>query len=209
MRAVGVARTLRIGHGARRVEEPAQWIAVDAVGNDELRKGGGVALGEIGGGDEHLDGEVGGRLLRQLLVVDTAEHAGHDHQSALALLRDERELAVAVDREDRVLDRSEAGERADEHECLEARRQHPRHTRALGDATRREPGGGPLAPRPVLGVRHGATLLVDRHASVGGERGALLDELPQRLVATVDVDGRDVIGSRRYAAVIASLVRRR
>ena len=141
---VAVPRALRVGDRARRVEEPAQRVAGAARGWAER---GGIAFGQVGVGDEDLDREVFGGFARHLLVVDAAERAGHDEQLATGLARDEPDLAVAVDREDRVLHRAEPGERADEDERLDARRQDPRHVRAFAHAARREPGGARVRTR--------------------------------------------------------------
>ena len=182
-RRVGVARALRVGDGARRVHHPAHGVAVVAR---RWAEGRGVTVGKIGIGDEHPGVEAVGRALRHRFVVEVAERARDHEQLGLRLAGHEPDFALAVDREDRVLHRTEARERGGEHERLHARGEDPRDRCSFGDSERREARGGALGPVLVLGVRERAALHVDEHLDVRRERGAFLDELPQALPRGVD-----------------------
>ena len=181
-RAVGVQRALRVGGGARRVEVPAHGV-VARVGR--RRERGRVALRQRLVGDEHLERTAAlgrdrrGDALGHRLEVEARPRRRHDEQLALGLARDEADLALAVDREHRVLDGAEPGQREHEELALEPRRQLPRHDVARADAVAGQPGGGPLGLGLGLGPREGAPVLVDRRERVGRGRGALLDELPE------------------------------
>jgi hypothetical protein len=130
-------------------------------------------------GREHLElGLVGGDAVRHRGEVGALPLGRHDQEAGLGLLRDEADLALPVDRQDRVLDRAETGERPDEDERLDPRRQLPRHWRALADPEGGEPGGGPFRGVPVLAERERPLVLVDRELGVGRQRGAPLDQLP-------------------------------
>ena len=118
-RAVGVLRALRVGRGARRVEVPADGVL---AGIRRRRQGRRVALGQRLVGDEHLHRAARRPRAARRCHCAIASKSNPLHVDGttssfdLRLARDEADLALAVDREHRVLDRTQAGQR--EHEEL-------------------------------------------------------------------------------------------
>ena len=179
---VGVHRALRVGDGARRVEDPTPLCGVGRRWPERRW----VTLGQIGIGGHDLDAETLGGLAGHRPVVEAAERSRHHEQLAAGLVRDEAHFAMAVDGQDRVLHRAQARQRGGEDECLHARRQDPRYWRALGDTAVGQARGHSLGPLPKGAVGERATLLVERHHLVGAGGGALLDQFPQRLAGDVE-----------------------
>ena len=98
-------------------------------------------------------------LARQLAMVEAAQHAGHDQQPRSRLTHDEADLALAVDRQDRIADRADAVDRD--------RRPRPPPTSSEAARRRRRPGqyrGESVPPRAARPRRR------SRGRSNGGRR---------------------------------------
>ena len=180
-RGVGVLRALGVGRRAGRVVVEADRQIGGIVGRRRRRRQLlRIALRQHAIGDEDLEpGLTAGDLAGHLLVVEVAPCARHDQQPRPGLLRDEADLALAVDRQHRVLDGAEPRQRGHERKRFEPRRQLPRHDVALTDAEAGEAGGGALGLGLVLGERERAAVLVDGHHRIGCRLDPLLEQLPQ------------------------------
>ena len=91
----------------------------------------------------------------------------------------EVDLALAVDVNDRVLDRPQPAERETQQHGLDAGRQNPCDRGALADTHGLQPGRHPLSPILELGEGQGAIGLVDQHHPVAGGRHPLLEQIPE------------------------------
>ncbi len=178
-RAVGVLRALGVGRGARRVEDPPHRVLRGIVEHRRRRRQRGrVAVGIEMVCDERVHVvALAGHLLRQRLIVELVPYRRRDQQLAARLLRDERDLAVAVDREHRILDRAQPAQRADQHGRLRPGRELPRDVRPRGHAECVQPRGRTFAEVAVLRER-GRTVAVVQHDAVGSCPRSPLDELP-------------------------------
>ena len=85
-------------------------------------------------------------LMRSAMATKSKpfQSPGTQKNSAPVWAHDEADLAVAVDRQDRVLHGAEAGQRQRQHDRLDPGGQLPGHRRAVPDAPAVEPGGHPL-----------------------------------------------------------------
>ena len=113
---VGMLRALGIRCRSRRVEDPTQ-ISARRRGR---RRG---QCRRIAVGQRAIDSDQRRRLVhrgrgtrRQIDVVGASPHARHQHQRRSRLTRDESDLALAIDGDQRDLDRAEARQRRAEHE---------------------------------------------------------------------------------------------
>ena len=140
---VGVEGTFRIGGGPGAIEEPADGQIGGRklarrrgergreVGRDGARdrSGARTQIGESGKAPidrQGLEAQRGfGDLPGHRGVVEAAPKGGRDEQDGLRLGADESHLAGAVDRQDRILERVEAREGADQDEGLESGGEHP------------------------------------------------------------------------------------
>ncbi len=182
-RAVGVLDALGGRGGARRVVDPAHLVA--AVGWRGQR--GGVADGQVVVGHHHGRGHPGvvGDPRRHLDEVEALPRARHEEELGLGLRDHEPDLTVAVDRDDRVLDRTEPGEGQAGQDRLDACRQLPGDPRAVPDAQRGQPGGDPLGLVAQPGEGDHAVVAVEQHRHVGrrarpAPRPAPTSSLPAR-----------------------------
>ena len=112
-------------------------------------------------------------------VVEAAEDARHRQPARTRLAQHGADLALAIDREDRVLHRAEPREREREHHRLDARRQLPGERRAGLDAEREEAGRDALAPRAALAEAHSPVAFVEQHRAVRARVRALLEQPPE------------------------------
>ena len=182
-RGVGVLRALGVGGRSRRVEQPAHGRE-PGVGGDlrRRRQGCRVALRERPVAHHHLGppavelGDAAGHGL----VVEVAPAPRHDEHGHSRLGRDEADLALAVDGDDRVLHHRQARQRSGQDQRLVPGREHPRHHLAGPDTTARQARGRPLGCLLVTGERDPPAVLVDCHLLVGARRCPALDQLPQR-----------------------------
>ena len=141
----------------------------------------GIALGQRAVDDQHVEVvALRAQRLRERGIVEVAKRRRNAEQSRLRLVRDEARLALAVDRQDRVLHRAEPRERGREHECLERGGQHPRYRRVGADPARVQTRGRAQRGVAIARERERAVALVDREQRVRCRRRARLDELPDR-----------------------------
>ena len=196
-RLVGVAHALGVGRAPGRVVDPADRGLVGGEPGRRRRQRRGVALGEpvVDDDDAWRRVEVRGHPLGQLAEVEAAELAGDREELRAGLAQREADLALAVEVDDRVLERAEPAERRRQHHRVDARRQLPRERRGLVHPHRLQAGGHPLGPVAELPEGQGPVVLVDEHREVRVELGAALDELPDRARP-----GDDLFPIRRLAA---------
>lgn len=181
-RRVGVLGALRLGGRARRVEDPAHRLVGHVEGFGPIRQPGGVALGQrpVADEDPHVAALTLGDRQGHRLVVE-ALPARRDHQQpAVGLVGDEVDLAVAQDRQDRVLHDLEPAERRDQDQRLDPGRKLPGDDVSGSQTRGLEPRRGPLRFGPQLGEGQRPHVLVDGHQGVGGGLGASLHQLPER-----------------------------
>ena len=175
-RVIGVLDTLRRRGRARGVVDPTNLVAVSGDGRKRRR----VAGGEVVVGHEHRrrDAALGSDPIGHRHEIESVPVAGHAQELRPGLLHHESDLAIAIDRNDGVLDRSESGEGQGERNGLDASRQLPgdpgasphaevvkARRRPLGEITKRPEGDLPV-------------FLVIEHDQVGRGRGPGFDELP-------------------------------
>ena len=181
--AVGVLRALRVGGGARRVEEPAHRCVAGSARAVRRRQRGGSPSGSALSHDEHLERapplsaamSLGHAPRSRSCATPRARRAagrppggcrsrpparGRSGASGSAPRRAGRGAATST------IDSSHVGS------CHDTTSPAP-----IAEAG--EPGRGPLGRSVVLGEGHVAALLVDAHEVVGRQCGPLLDQLPQ------------------------------
>ena len=130
---------------------------------------------------EHGAPDLAGDLLGERAVLEAAPLRSHEEVLGLRLVGDVAHLALAHDRDDRVLDRAEARERGQQHEGVDRRRQLPAH-----DGVRRARRGRadrPRRARPRRGSPRTSSTRPYSSASSGRSGlsdAAVLDEPPVR-----------------------------
>ncbi len=115
---VGVAHAFGVRRRARGVVDPPDLVVARRRGRG---KGGGVALGQRVVGNHHgrRGLETGTDLLGHGDEVEALPHAGHEEELGSGLGQGEGDLALAVDVDDGVLNRTEAGQSHREHDRLD------------------------------------------------------------------------------------------
>ena len=194
-RLVGVLHAFGVGRGPGRVVDPADRGVGGRNPRGRCGQGGGVAFGQtICDGEERRCG--GGALERpcsQRGVVGLAPCAGMHEQRGAGLAEREADLALAVEVDDRILDRAEPGQRDGEDDRVDPGRQLPRDHGSGGDAHGLQARGDPLGPVAELPEGEGLAVRGDEHGVVARGLGPALDQLPHGLGA-----GEDFAGARGH-----------
>ena len=137
--------------------------------------GGGGNTGRIAGGErvarEHGAPDLGRDLLGQRTVGEPPPLRSDHEELGARLVGDVAHLALAHDRDDRVLHRAESGERGEQHERVDGGGELPAHDGARPHAEIVQAGGGPLGvvavarrtvrTRPCSSVKSGRSGLSD------------------------------------------------
>ena len=178
-RGVRVLHALGVGGGPRGVVQPPHRVGVRIGGG--RRKGGRVAFGQVVVADHHprLVAEPGDDLVDHGPVVESTPHSGMHHHLGSRLLDAEADLAMAVDVDDGVLDRSQPAEGEAQQHRLDAGWQQPRHRGAGSHAHGLQAGSHSLSPVLELREGHRPACLVDQHHPVAGRGRPLLEKLPE------------------------------
>ena len=178
---VGVTGALRVGGGARRVEEPAQRAVLALARRERLATGrrrrerGDVAVEHVAPMDLHhlQSGCLPGDRPGHRAEIEAAPLPRHHEQLGARFADHEADLTVPVDRQDRVLHRTQPGQTTHENHRLDPGGQLPGDDVALADSSGVERGGRLLRGVAVLREGEGAPVLVDDEPGVGGVAGPL------------------------------------
>src|SRR5581483_9782255 len=128
-------------------------------------------------------GRPGADRTRQLAMVDTAHEARDDEHPRARLPADERHLALAVDRDDRVRDGPQSIDGRGERRPFEPVRQLPRHDVAGPDAETGEGDRDPLRARGQRAVRVRASAVaeaLDHVDAIGRPPGTVREHRRER-----------------------------
>ena len=113
-------------------------------------------------------------------IVVATPRARDEQRRRARLAQAERQLALAVDGQQRHLANAQPRQGRHQDQRLDPCGDLPRHGVAGAHALCEEPGRGAFAGVAVLREGHGAVVLVDEHDCVGSRGGARLDQCPQR-----------------------------
>ena len=174
-RRVGVPCALGVGRRTGGVVQPAG----DALGTGRRREHRRITRRQRAA-VEHGAPDLGGDLLGQPAVVEAAPFRSDDEVLGARLLGDVAHLALAHDGHDRVLHRSEPGERGQEHERVDRGGELPADDRPGPHSQVVQTGRDALGLVAVAGEGQLASVLVDEEPGVGRGRRALVDQSPVR-----------------------------
>ena len=162
-RVVAVHGPLGVGGGARGVVDPAHWEpAVVSQGRLERGQGAGVTLGELAVAHQHVAIIGGGHHgLGHGWVVESPPYRWNHQQPGPGLANHEAHLPLPVDRDDRVLDCPQSGQRRRQDERGTAVGELPRHPSVCRHTHRGQPGGYPLGGIPEAGEGHHCAVGLD------------------------------------------------
>ena len=184
-RGIAVHRALGGRGRARRVQDPADVIRIEGRSR-RRREDRSIRFGQRAIADEDPGRPASGSVaparddrLGHRRVVEAAPDRRHDEQSRSDLAEDLRELALAVDGQDRILDGTEAREGAGEDGRLDPGRELPGDAVAGADAELREARGDPRAAVAELDEADLAPALVEQEDGVRRRRRPRFDQRPE------------------------------